>query len=593
MFRFKPLKIRREISRFLILSFVCAITFMAVSVFVFFAHTNRDYVRNDAFQKISSVNQNTQNMITSLDRIVNITLINRDFQYKLTTTNNSLERGRMYSDALMGVLLQEMNITSAITFENNGSVWFERSTTQIVNIDKNVSMSDEWRDKIESANGEFAYFYDGGGAINVTSSSEPFITFVRDFTKLSDYSSLGCLALNIQSNTLETMLIPTISDEETEFIICDKEERIIVSSNDVQELNTDFKDFIESDSAFQTKGNTTFAKGSAGFSDWEVVVYSRVNVFDGIGPVLAVLLVGTVILLILLIVIVDKFFVDRVGKPIESLADQMALVIDGNFTPIHEMNKNYSSEIMNLHTAFNQMIDSINGYIKRVKVEEEAKKKSEIALIQAQIRPHFLYNALDAMSALALLGDNENAVKMSQALGGFYRTSLSQGEEFVTLKVELEGARNYITVINIRYSNRVNVHYQIDDAALDIQVLKLILQPLLENAIYHGIRDKEESGNIWIGAHVNHNSIFLSVKDDGMGMSETRIKKILYEETTVIEKDINEIDTTIKKGGGFGLRSLIKKMELWYGMKNLVSIKSELGKWTEIVVEIPIMNETE
>ena len=163
-------------------------------------------------------------------------------------------------------------------------------------------------------------------------------------------------------------------------------------------------------------------------------------------------------------------------------------------------------EITNLKRAYNNLLNSIRELLERTKEEEKIIRKNELDLILEQINPHFLYNTLDVISGLTLIGDQDKSFQMTQALGRFYRNSLNSGCQVITVREELDIIKSYMTIINIRYDNEISIEYEVDESLLDILMLKLILQPLVENAVHHGMRQKEGKGELRISVQIGRAS---------------------------------------------------------------------------------------
>ncbi len=258
--------------------------------------------------------------------------------------------------------------------------------------------------------------------------------------------------------------------------------------------------------------------------------------------------------------------------PLSKVQKQMEMVERGEFIEM-PINPEQTDEISQLKRVFNQMVRAIIDLIHQVKKEEKIIAQGELQLLQAQINPHFLYNTLDAVSALALIEDHENCLKMTQALGNFYRNSLNSGQDLVTVDVEQSCIESYVTILNIRYDNKVTLVCDIEHRIKKEPILKLILQPIVENAVHHGIRNKEGQGTIHVKGYLDEEDIIFIITDDGVGMSEERIKQILEGKT--------------KTGkSGFGLYSSIQRIALFYDVKNPMTIHSEVGIGTEVILRV-------
>jgi two-component system sensor histidine kinase YesM len=160
--------------------------------------------------------------------------------------------------------------------------------------------------------------------------------------------------------------------------------------------------------------------------------------------------------------------------------------------------------------------------------------------------------------------------------GNFYRNSLNNGKEEVTVADEINCIKNYMTILNIRYDNLIHMHYDIEERILPLLMLKLILQPVVENAVYHGIKERGGEGNIYLKGYLDEDEIIFIVSDDGMGMDDATIRKVLEGKTRT-------------KKSGFGLYSLIQRVSLFYNMESPVTVTSEIGSGTEITIRLKVI----
>jgi two-component system, sensor histidine kinase YesM len=250
--------------------------------------------------------------------------------------------------------------------------------------------------------------------------------------------------------------------------------------------------------------------------------------------------------------------------------DLQALVTHGNV-----------DEITELGISFNIMIGRIRELLDAKVREQEDLKKAELRTLQAQINPHFLYNTLDTIVWMAELKKTEQVVEIVRALSSFFRTTLSKGKDWITIGEEIELTKNYLTIQKMRYQDILNYKIEVDEAVLDEKILKLTLQPLVENALYHGIKPKRGGGTITIRARQNHDhQVLLEVEDDGVGCTPYRLGKIQ-------EGIDSESDEIILKESGFGLANVSKRIKLYYGKQYGLSINSQYQEGTQITVAIP------
>ena len=220
------------------------------------------------------------------------------------------------------------------------------------------------------------------------------------------------------------------------------------------------------------------------------------------------------------------------------------------------------------------MIDRIKDLFMRIEEEQRLKRKYELDVLNAQIKPHFLYNTFDSIGALALTGRNREAYQMIQALGKYYRTSLHKGDEVIVLSDEIKIVKNYLIIQKYRYEDVFDVVYELDESIQSCKVLKLILQPFAENAIYHGLKVMDEGGTITIRTENQGDYILLQVEDDGAGMPEEKAAQILTEGRS-------------QEKASFGVWGTAERIRLYYKQEGLVTIDSREGKGTRVSIRIP------
>lgn len=280
---------------------------------------------------------------------------------------------------------------------------------------------------------------------------------------------------------------------------------------------------------------------------------------------------------ILAAVILICFFSGRITRPLSLLVEEIRKVEDGNFKV--ELSRTGSDEIEKLSTEFNYMISCIDELFQTVKTKERQKEKLRFSLLQSQIRPHFFYNTLDLVYALISMdraGDAKNAVK---ALADFYRIALSSGRELITIEEEASNVENYLLLQYMRRSDVFTYEIEIDPSIAAYLIPKLTLQPLVENAIYHGLRCQDKPGTLRVSGTLEGEAIVLRVTDTGIGMDREQVKRVFLNDEG--------------KGGHFGLRNVDERIKLYFGEEFGVSIVSEEGQGTEVSVRIGLREETE
>lgn len=266
-----------------------------------------------------------------------------------------------------------------------------------------------------------------------------------------------------------------------------------------------------------------------------------------------------------------------ISKPVKKLELLMEEAEKGNLDISLDLDSR--DEIGLLSQRFNNMIVKIKSLMKQVIKEQEDKRKSEFKALQAQINPHFLYNTLDSIMWMAE-ENKEDVVVMIDALAKLLRISLSKGNEIITIENEIEHVRNYLIIQSMRYTNKFDYVIEVEEGILQKGSLKLILQPLVENSIYHGIKNKRQKGLVTIKGREVDGKILLEVIDDGIGMEQSECDNIL---ALKVAKD------GLKSLNGVGVKNVSDRIQLYYGDEYGLKYISQPGIGTTVQVWLPIL----
>jgi two-component system sensor histidine kinase YesM len=238
-------------------------------------------------------------------------------------------------------------------------------------------------------------------------------------------------------------------------------------------------------------------------------------------------------------------------------------------------------EITELGLSFNIMIGKIRELLDSKIKEQEILKKAEMRALQSQINPHFLYNTLDTIIWMAEAKKTDQIVEVVSALSNFFRISLSKGQDWITIAAEVERVRSYLIIQKIRYRDIMDFKIEVDERVSANTVLKLILQPLVENAIYHGIKNKREGGTIFVRARPNNNGneVLLEVEDTGIGFAPETLAQI--------QAELADQSGEIKQESGFGIGNVNHRLKLYYGMQFGLTVRSKYQTGTCVTFVIP------
>jgi two-component system sensor histidine kinase YesM len=271
--------------------------------------------------------------------------------------------------------------------------------------------------------------------------------------------------------------------------------------------------------------------------------------------------------------------------PIKKLHDVTTTITKNDLQAL--MTSSNVDEITELGMSFNIMIGKIRQLLDAKIKEQENLKKAELRALQAQINPHFLYNTLDTIVWMAESNQSGQVIEIVRALSSFFRIALSKGRDWITIRQELEHVRSYLTIQKMRYRDILDFKIEVDDAILDGTILKLTLQPLVENALYHGIKNKREGGMITVRARCAADDlVLLEVQDDGVGLTPYKLARIQ-------EAMNDDTDDFSFKESGFGLENVHKRIKLYYGKQYGLTIHSRYQEGTRVTVAIPLQGNPE
>ena len=299
---------------------------------------------------------------------------------------------------------------------------------------------------------------------------------------------------------------------------------------------------------------------SQGFVRWEV--YSLVLLIAAVG-----------------FSVIAAWAISRsIYAPIKRLHD-VTTTITKNDLQVLVTNDNVD-EITELGMSFNIMIAKIRELLQAKIKEQENLKKAELRALQAQINPHFLYNTLDTIIWMAEAQKTDQVVEIVSALSSFFRISLSKGRDWITVGEEIERTKSYLTIQRMRYRDIMDFKIEADEQVLNNTVLKLILQPLVENALYHGIKNKRSGGTITVRAKQhNGDEVLLEVEDDGIGFTPDKLDQL--------QAELNDDSGELNFESGFGIGNVNKRIRLYYGKQYGLTVESEYNVGTCAMLIIP------
>lgn len=290
------------------------------------------------------------------------------------------------------------------------------------------------------------------------------------------------------------------------------------------------------------------------------------------------------LLVVFILAVTSCFFITKVFTPLARIEAAIKLLENGGS---EELPKSDGKNLSPLMISLNNMLSKLKDYTEREYTAQILKKQAEINALQSQINPHFLYNTLEALRGQALIEGVEQIANMTEALSTFFRYSISQKGNIVTLADELRNVDNYLIIQQYRFNNKFNIIKKLDDEDTNImeyRLPKLTIQPIIENAIFHGLETKIGKGNITIKAYTTEKRLVIIVTDDGVGMVKAKLDKLNESLTSGI---LYSPDNTNTRQSGIALINVNERIRLYFGNKYGITVSSTQGFGTSVEIVLP------
>ena len=391
-------------------------------------------------------------------------------------------------------------------------------------------------------------------------------------------ASEGVALIEFDFTKIVRLIYQSDLGENGHIVIFDRDYEVVYSSAPdfvVEDLNAT-RDLILGTSTTQINGQSfNLYVSTISNTGWKVAVFTNNSqIYSVFYSFIIIVAIVTFVLSIIYMWII-YMIVKQVTYPLYRLQSEMNKVRDLNYEEKKKVYRKGNKEIVQLEDTYNEMMKRIRDLAEKIVQEQENQRKSELKALQNQINPHFLYNTLDSIIYMIDKGENQKAEEMIVALSKFFRISISKGRTIIPLKDEIEHVRNYLLIQKIRFGEHFSYYINVDQDLYQYSCLKLILQPLVENAIEHGLNDDENDGRIDINVYQDEKNIIFEVKDNGYGISEERLKTIYQ---SFKDDSIHE---------GVGLKNVYQRVKIYYGDSADLIINSIIDEGTIIRIIIP------
>ena len=470
---------------------------------------------------------------------------------------------------LMNYIMMKDRVFSIYLYNLNGGQDLFVSPNQPIDPDFKVA-NELWFKK---------FMHDNDRTITLTTrideQLENKILAVSHARKIHDVASgelLGVIVVSIDIKFIEIVNRNLQEGLRSRFMIVDENDKIVYNVNE-RLIGTLFRDNVRPPESLNVVVTSPLSQ-----QKWTTYLYMPLDELTADGKILGHNLVTLSIVLVLFAAIISIFLSHVITTPIKKLLSNISLVEKGQFEQVEHIRSR--DEIGHLSVRFNKMSHELKRMVERMQQEEIEKAKAEMRALHDQIKPHFLYNTLGSVKWIASMQQADKIVEMTDALISMLRYATRSDGTLVTIREEIDNIANYVTIQNVRYYDCIQMKYEIEDRLLDYHMPKMILQPIVENAIFHGLAELEEDGVITIRIQPRGSNIVIEVCDNGIGMDQHTIQNFVEDK---LEAD---------KGTGIGLHNVQRRIQLHFGKAYGMQVASQIGEGTTFTILLPAITET-
>ena len=566
---FLSLGLREKIQFLFLCTMIVCILFCSGIFYLILENQMQQSIADKEISNRTAISNNLDSTMKSINSISRLTMLRSTVRTFLLAESNSTPRTR---NALQEIhdILNTFNLScNVVILRMDGQYLNTGPGITYVNTDK--IFETEWLDEVMAQKGN--YVIKAGTRDAFRSNIGEMVSFVRVINDINTQKPIGILAINLPSRFFE-QTYEGLSGETSHFALYDASGRLICKDSESTFFSLNPENLLqntreETDKLFY---KSVFTCDTLGDSHFILASRLEVRILDGLPAKLLVALIIGAFILLAFMWLINTYIAKNVIYPIQRLVDSMSEVQNGW---LHRVSMNVNDdEIGLLKNSYNAMLIEINQLIEELLQKEKTLRMAELDALQEQMKPHFLYNTLDMIRYMALENRTDEVYNMLETLGNFYRRFLSKGSTDLSLGEEIEIVKSYLTLQRTRFEDIFTDEYEIEEGLSSIRVPRLILQPLVENSIYHGIRPKGEHGVIRVTVKRQEDFLFLSIYDNGIGMSAHQ-RELLF---------------SGKDSRSFGFQGTIERIRYYYKTEDVFEIHSTEGEYCEIILKLPLSN---
>lgn len=588
---FKGISIKNKIFATNIVIIIISITSIAIFANLVSQRAIIDKATNNSSRELFLINNNIETLITSVEDYSK--MLATDYRLQEVLYQDMLENN---PDGELEGLIMRKSISEIISnyIKPNNKVKAASVLTSHMNwVDVGYADNDSAR-QVFGAN-PVAMVHENitnpiwTGLVSFQFRYEPSETDVFAVSKAVVHKetgkTIGMVALYVEETEIAAIYESNLNYKDGQYYILDEQGHII-SSRDKNLLYRDFTETTsislpsldkEEFSFIHGGGNSKMLVSAQHFAPLKWTIISMVPLDEITNEIKEInkLIVRTGFFCIIVTLAISYFLSRSITKPIFQLNKTMRQIRNGQMN----VRSTYQSsdEIGNLSAGFNNLMDRIEELVAQNTEEQKTKAEIEFKLLQSQVKPHFLYNTVETIVSLIKLNMRSEAIAAAKFMADFYKISLSKGNDLISVRDEIQLTESYLEIQKLRYVEYMDYAMEIDEDIMRYTIPKLTLQPIIENAIYHGLKRKKERGILQIRGVREHDQIKIEVYDNGVGMDKQEIEKIF---SPTVEPHHNK---------SFGARSVHNRIRMLYGDRYGLQIESVPNRYTKVIIRLPLL----
>ena len=564
----KKMKIKDQILLAMITGTLLSCTILGVTIYNFSKITIENNYKNSHTYNLQVSSNIIDIQLKNIIELGRSVLTNDSFKKALTSEENQ-KNSRYFSSinsltinrAISEIVSRDALIDGISIVNENGNVLFYSKPSIPIGYyryyySKDDFLEEDWVEKARKAKGKEVFY---GYNVLIPDQEKDTISYVKNLINPRNRQSMGFMVVNISKKLLDEAFGTLKEGYSTNRYMIIDEASIYPSvyfNGDQSAKNVILKDYINNN----TKGRYLFSSYLNDSTGWMAVNVIEKGELKHVSAYIGGITLIAVIILILLSIYISRIISNQISKPLSTLEKTIESVGEGSR---HIEDEFDNSEIGEIGNKFKEMVNNNLELRERLLNAQLNEREAELLLLQAQINPHFLYNTLDSLYFMAIIKQDDDIAKMVLALSNTFKLSLNKGDKFITVRDELNRIKEYMTIQNMRYNNRFDLILDLEEIE-DFKILTFILQPFVENAMYHGLEAKIGKGYIKIEGYQKDGNLYFTIKDNGIGIA-----------------DLSILDT------GYGVKNVKERIKLFYGDEYGVSFASEpyVGTTVTIVVQ--------